>query len=47
MAALRREESRGGHFREDFPRRDDLHWNRRVSDARVVTAARQTSTIHG
>jgi L-aspartate oxidase len=25
-AALRREESRGGHFREDFPSRDDLHW---------------------
>lgn len=25
-AALRREESRGGHFREDFPGRDDLHW---------------------
>ena len=25
-AALRREESRGGHYRSDFPRRDDLHW---------------------
>ncbi len=25
-AALRREESRGGHFRADFPERDDLHW---------------------
>ena len=25
-AALRREESRGGHFRTDFPQRDDLHW---------------------
>jgi L-aspartate oxidase len=37
VAALRREESRGGHFREDFPRRDDLHWNRRVSDVRVAT----------
>ena len=24
-AALRREESRGGHFRADFPARDDLH----------------------
>ncbi|HZI81960.1 MAG TPA: L-aspartate oxidase [Vicinamibacterales bacterium] len=40
VAALRREESRGGHFREDFPRRDDLHWNRRVSDARDLSAAR-------
>ena len=26
LAALRREESRGGHFRTDFPQRDDLHW---------------------
>ncbi|MBI4369441.1 MAG: succinate dehydrogenase flavoprotein subunit [Elusimicrobia bacterium] len=24
--ALRREESRGGHFREDFPKRDDAQW---------------------
>ena len=25
-AARRREESRGGHFRQDFPDRDDIHW---------------------
>jgi L-aspartate oxidase len=25
-AALRREESRGGHFRADFPQRDDARW---------------------
>jgi L-aspartate oxidase len=25
-AALWREESRGGHFRQDFPERDDLNW---------------------
>ena len=25
-AALRREETRGSHWREDFPQRDDLHW---------------------
>jgi len=31
-AALRREESRGGHFRADFPAHDDLHWKRHVSD---------------
>jgi len=31
-AALRREESRGGHFREDFPRRDDIHWQRHIAD---------------
>jgi L-aspartate oxidase len=33
-AALRREESRGGHRRADFPARDDLHWQIHVSDRR-------------
>lgn len=33
-AALRREESRGGHYREDFPDRDDVHWKRRVGEKR-------------
>ena len=33
-AALRREESRGGHYRSDFPDRDDVHWKRRVTDTR-------------
>jgi L-aspartate oxidase len=36
-AALRREESRGGHFRTDFPRRDDIHWQKHISD---VTGSR-------
>jgi L-aspartate oxidase len=31
-AALRREESRGGHFRTDFPHRDDIHWQKHVSN---------------
>jgi L-aspartate oxidase len=31
-AALRREESRGGHFREDFPDRDDIHWKVHFTD---------------
>ena len=34
-AALRREESRGGHFRTDFPHRDDIHWQKHVSDVRT------------
>src|SRR5262245_30242954 len=31
-AARRREESRGGHFRADFPQRDDLHWKVHLLD---------------
>jgi L-aspartate oxidase len=33
-AALRRRESRGGHFRTDFPARDDLHWRIHVAEHR-------------
>ena len=32
-AALRREESRGGHFREDFPQRDDRNWKFHAVDS--------------
>jgi L-aspartate oxidase len=32
-AALRREESRGGHYRDDFPARDDIHWRHRISES--------------
>jgi L-aspartate oxidase len=31
-AALRREESRGAHFRADAPERDDIHWKVHVTD---------------
>ena len=31
-AALRREESRGGHYRLDFPERDDSRWKRRIME---------------
>jgi L-aspartate oxidase len=34
-AALRRTESRGGHYRADFPARDDLHWKIHMSQQRV------------
>ncbi len=30
-SALEREETRGVHFRTDFPDRDDVHWKRRVT----------------
>ena len=29
-AALMRTESRGGHFRSDFPSRDDVYWLRHI-----------------
>jgi L-aspartate oxidase len=32
-AALRRTESRGAHYRDDYPQRDDIHWKRRISDS--------------
>ena len=31
-AALRRHESRGAHYRDDFPERDDLNWNVHIVD---------------
>lgn len=30
LSALRREESRGGHYREDFPERDDDLWKKHI-----------------
>ena len=33
-AALRREESRGAHYRADCPERDDVHWKRRATETR-------------
>jgi succinate dehydrogenase/fumarate reductase flavoprotein subunit len=38
-AALRREESRGGHYRSDFPDRDDINWKRRVAETRELWGA--------
>jgi len=31
-AALRRTESRGAHFRADFPDRDDVHWSAHIAE---------------
>jgi L-aspartate oxidase len=33
-AALRREESRGGHYRSDFPARNDAEWGFRMAERR-------------
>ena len=35
-AALRRQESRGGHFREDFPARNDQRWGFHAIDVRDI-----------
>jgi len=32
LSALAREESRGGHFRLDYPQRNDSRWKRRIMD---------------
>ena len=29
-SALQREESRGAHYREDFPDRDDINWKKHI-----------------
>ena len=34
-ASLRREESRGGHYRADFPARDDARWKVHVTETRL------------
>jgi succinate dehydrogenase / fumarate reductase flavoprotein subunit len=39
VSALARAESRGGHFREDYPTRDDVNFMRHTMAYRVVSSA--------
>ena len=41
-AAERREESRGAHYRDDYPERDDINWKRRIVDRRADELAMMT-----
>jgi L-aspartate oxidase len=51
-AALWREESRGGHFRTDFPHRDDTHWQvhsvqklgAEMTSTKLINFSRKNST---
>jgi L-aspartate oxidase len=43
-AALRRDESRGGHYRADFPARDDGRWQRHVADVLAVDRASSSAS---
>jgi succinate dehydrogenase / fumarate reductase, flavoprotein subunit len=38
VSALARKESRGGHYREDFPNRDDVNFMRHTMAYREVDA---------
>jgi len=44
-AALMREESRGGHFRTDFPARDDLQWKIHVTTTLHETVKASSSDV--
>src|SRR5262249_27326817 len=41
-AALRREESRGGHFRQDYPERNDERWRVHVFDRKGTKETQDT-----
>jgi L-aspartate oxidase len=35
-SALVRQESRGAHYRSDYPNRDDIHWHRHITFQRAM-----------
>jgi L-aspartate oxidase len=41
LSALRREESRGAHYREDFPERDDVVWKKHIVQHREFGLAEE------
>jgi L-aspartate oxidase len=41
LSALRREESRGAHYREDFPERDDILWKKHIIQHREFGLAEE------
>ena len=43
-AALTRKESRAGHFREDFPERDNAHWLKWI-EQKMVDGRRELHTV--
>lgn len=42
LSALRREESRGAHYREDFPERDDIVWRKHIVHHREFGLAEES-----
>jgi L-aspartate oxidase len=42
LSALRREESRGAHYREDFPERDDVVWKKHIVQHREFGLAEES-----
>jgi L-aspartate oxidase len=42
LAALKREESRGAHYRDDFPDRDDVVWKKHIVQHREFGLAEES-----